>query len=114
MARNNKAFAADKDYYATDEGKIVDGDHPLRRRLIGLQGHNVPEPFAKEYDLPREYDDVPHPEGPEPVVGTLMSIDYDAIIADKVTAALAEQGASIDKIVAAAVAKALAAAEKTK
>ena len=102
------SFTADKDYYGTDAGQVVAGDHPSRRKLIALQGHNVPEPYAKEYDLPRDYDDVPHPADPEPIVHALESVDYSAIIADKVAAAVAEQNASIEKIVAAAVAKALA------
>jgi hypothetical protein len=108
------SFTADKDYFATDAGEVVGGEHPLRRKLVALQGQNVHEVYAKEYDLPRDYDDVPHPADPEPIVGELLSVDYDAIIAEKVGAALAEQAGSLDKIVAAAVAKALAAAEKAK
>lgn len=85
---NEKTIIADKDYFLTDDCKLVGPDHPLRRRLIGVQGQQVPAPFVKAHDLPREYDSVPVPETAPEAGQTLLTlpsepVDVNAIVQEK-------------------------------
>lgn len=91
---NLGSVCADKDFYATDNGKLVGPGHPLARKLVAKQGQMVPEVFVNEYKMKQgqDYDDVPIPEElttvPKPQG---VSDDVKALIAAAVAEALAEK-----------------------
>ncbi len=100
LNNSSKSFTADKDYYGTDDNKVVGPDHPARRRLIALSGHNVPDPLCIQYGLTgnRKYDEVPVPEKVTYQAKTVESDEaFEERVATAVAKILAEQSTAKPK-----------------